>query len=250
MKVVTWNVNGIRACVKSGFLEWISKSGADFVCLQEIKADENSLDMFVRNPGQYSSFFNPAAKKGYAGTGIYYLKEPLSISTKLGFSQFDDGGRFIRFDYEDLILINLYMPNGGRDKSAFPFKFKSYEYLFEYLKLIQDKPVILVGDFNVAHTSLDLARPKENENNTMFTPEERKLVDELLNLGFADSLRLFKKDDGHYSWWSYGFNARERNLGWRIDYIFVSSALSKRVKDCSIHPEVTGSDHCPVILEI
>ncbi len=250
MKFVTWNVNGIRSCVKSGFLEWLAKSGADFVCLQEIKADENSLDMFVRNPGRYSSFFNPAAKKGYAGTGIYYLKEPLSISTKSGFPQFDDDGRFIRFDYESFILINLYMPNGGRDKSAFPFKFKAYEYLFKYLREIKDKSVILVGDFNVAHTFLDLARPQENENNTMFTRQERKLLDELISLGFTDGLRLFIKDAGHYSWWSYGFNARQRNLGWRIDYIFVSNSLSGSVKNCSTHPEVPGSDHCPVDLEM
>jgi len=250
VKIVTWNVNGIRSCVKSGFLDWITKCGADFVCLQEIKADEESIDMFVRHPDGYNSFFNPAAKKGYAGTGIYFKKEPQNICINLGYEQFDNDGRVIQFEYPDFSLINLYMPNGGRDKSAFPFKFKAYEYLFSHLKSLKDKPVILVGDFNVAHTFLDLARPKENVGNTMFTPEERKLLDELLKLGFTDSLRIFKNDNGHYSWWPYAFDARNRNLGWRIDYIFVSNSIANKVKNCTTHPEVLGSDHGPVVLEM
>lgn len=247
---MTWNVNGLRACVKSGFLQWLGQSRADLVCLQEIKADHPSLDMFTQNPAPYNSFFNPATTKGYAGTGIYFLKEPQTVSTKLGFPDFDGDGRFIRFDYPNFTLINLYMPNGARDKSALPFKFKAYECLFKYLYSIKDKPVIVVGDFNVAHTFLDLARPKENVNNTMFTPEERKLIDEVLNLGFTDSLRIFKKDNGHYSWWPYAFDARARNLGWRIDYIFVSNFASHLITGCSTHPEVLGSDHGPVVLEI
>jgi exodeoxyribonuclease-3 len=252
MKIISWNVNGLRAVGKKGFWEWLEKSGADVVCLQETKIGENQLSFDLLYLKNYFAYFNCAKRLGYSGTAVFSKKKPLRIETKIGLERFDNEGRSLRLDFAEFSLLNLYLPHGGRQKENLGYKFEVYEYLIGYLKdfLKQQKKLILAGDFNIAHKEIDLARPKENQNNIMFTPEERNQVDRLLALGFIDTFRQFHKEGGHYSWWPYSFEARKRNLGWRIDYVFVSQFLTSKLKNAFILSGVTGSDHCPVGVEI
>ena len=250
MKILSWNVNGLRSVAKKGFLDWLNKTNPDILCLQEIKSTLSDLTSDLIKPQGYFSFFNPALKKGYSGVLIYSKKKPKEIKTKMGFKQFDEEGRFLELKYTDFSLINLYLPHGGRQKEKLPYKLEVYRYLLEYLKKRKKEKLILVGDFNIAHQEIDLARPKQNKNNIMFTAEERKQIDKLLGLGFLDSFRLFNQEGGHYSWWPYFANARQRNLGWRLDYAFINNALKKKIKNAFILNQVQGSDHCPIGLEI
>lgn len=249
MKIVSWNVNGLRAVYKKGFLGWLEKSGADIVCLQETKAQEDQLDFFLKYPAGYFAYFSSAKRKGYSGVAVYAKKEPLIIKRSLGFTKFDGEGRVLHLEYADFSLINLYLPHGGRDKSKLVYKLKAYEYLFKFLKTVK-KPVISIGDFNIAHQEIDLARSKDNQKNIMFTPQERKQIDRLINMGFVDSFREFHQGGGYYTWWPYRLDARERNLGWRIDYCFISKNLVPKLKAGFILSQVKGSDHCPVGIEI
>lgn len=250
MKILSWNVNGIRAVEKNNFLENLKQIDADIVCLQEIKAHPSQLSSNLRDLPNYHSLFNPAQRRGYAGTAIYSKLKPSRIENKIGIDRFDEEGRFLELTFSDFVLINIYMPHGGRRKENMDYKLTVYSRLAKFLGSGSNKDVILVGDFNVAHKEVDLARPRQNNKNTMFTPQERTKIDELINLGFVDSFRMLNQEGGHYSWFPYGFSARERNLGWRIDYAFIPSKLKSRVRNTSILKGVDGSDHCPVLLEI
>lgn len=250
MKIVSWNVNGLRSVYKKNFLSWLEETNADIVCLQEIKTQQAQLPSELITPNSYESYFNSAVKKGYAGLAVYVKKEPLSVERKLGIKRFDQEGRILKLNYSDFILINLYLPHGGRQKENLAYKLEIYDLLLDYLDKIKHKNVILIGDFNIAHEEVDLARPKQNQKNTMFTPEERRRIDKIVSLGFADTFRRFHQEGGQYTWWPYFANARERNLGWRIDYAFVSKSLSEKIKEAYIFKDVYGSDHCPVGIDI
>ena len=250
MKIISWNVNGIRAAVKKGFLEWFQKTKADIICLQEIRADLKQMPANLVKPYGYYAYFNTARKKGYSGVAVYTREKPLKVEYKLGMKRFDQEGRILNLEYKNFTLINIYLPHGGRQKENLDYKLKVYQYLLNYLKENKNKCIILTGDFNIAHQEIDLARPKQNYNNTMFTAEERKQIDRIISMNFIDSFRVFNKKSGNYTWWANFANARNRNLGWRIDYVFVSQKLMPNLKKAFILPKVKGSDHCPVGIEI
>jgi len=255
MKIISWNVNGIRSVFKKNFLESLKGVAGDIVCLQEIKAQESdfvqlfSSDLFQDAPS-YRHVTNPAKRSGYSGVAVLGKTEPHRIDAKLGLERFDKEGRIIAVEYPGFTLLNVYLPHGDRTKVNLPYKLEAYDYLLRYLEKFADRNVVLAGDFNVARAKQDLARPEENEGNTMFTPEEREALDNLVKLGFVDSFRQFHKEGGHYTWWPYAFNARERNLGWRIDYIFVSNSFVPKLRDAFILSKVGGSDHCPIGIEV
>lgn len=246
MKIVSWNVNGLRAAYKKGFFRFFKKERADFYCLQEIKANNNQLPSDLFNPDGYSSYFNSAQKKGYSGVAIYTKEKPVSVISKIGIKRFDNEGRYLELKYPNFTLINIYVPHGGRQKENLKYKLLVYKKIHNKLSNLKNKKVIFIGDFNIAHTEKDLERPKQNQKNIMFTPEEREQIDIILSFGFVDSFRKFHNKGGNYTWWPYAFNARERNLGWRIDYGFVSSKLTKKLKTAHIYTKTKGSDHCPI----
>ncbi len=250
MKIISWNVNGLRAVYKRGFLNWLLALDADIVCLQEIKAFKEQLDPSLINIKNYFSYFNSAQKGGYSGLLVYTKEKPLSVEKKLGLERFDKEGRSLLLEYKDFLLLNVYLPHGDRTKKNLPYKLEVYDFLLRKLKGWKDKNLVLIGDFNIAHQEIDLARPKNNKNNVMFTPEEREKIDKIIELGFTDTFRKFHKEEGKYTWWPYFANARERNLGWRIDYAFISKGMNKKIKDAFILSKVKGSDHCPIGLEI
>lgn len=250
MKIVSWNVNGIRAVYKRNFLEWLGNANADIVCLQETKAQPEQLNPDLIKPRNYYSYFNSAVKKGYSGVAVYTIKEPLKIEQNLGLKRFEDEGRILSLEYSDFILINIYLPHGGRKKENLDYKLETYSYLLNYLRKIKDKQIILIGDFNIAHNEIDLARPKQNKNNIMFTKEEREQINKIIDLGFTDTFRELNKNEQRFTWWPYSNNARQRNLGWRLDYVLVSQQLMQRLKKAFILSDVTGSDHCPIGVEI
>lgn len=246
MKIISWNVNGIRAVHKKGFLEWMNKEKPDIVCLQEIKAKPQQIPVDLQEIKGYFVYFNPAERPGYSGTCVYTKQKPLTVEKTIGFKRFDKEGRVLKLKYPNFTLFNFYIPHGSRDQRHMKYKLNVYEYLSGYLKGLKKEKLILVGDFNISHKEIDLARPKQNENNTGFTHQERMELDHLLALGFIDSFRKFHKGGGHYTWWAYFANARARNIGWRLDYCFVSKNFSRELKDGFILPKVTGSDHCPI----
>jgi exodeoxyribonuclease III len=250
MKIISCNVNGIRSAYKKGLIEFINKQKPDVFCLQEVKADEASLPEELLNIVGYSLCLNSATKKGYSGTAIYSKDSPILINKKLGIDRFDGEGRIIELNYGDITIINVYIPHGGRQKENLDYKLDVYNKLIDKLISLKNKKVIVIGDFNIAHEEIDLARPTQNKNNIMFTVEERKQIDRIIDLGFADSFRVLNQNPGNYTWWPYAFNAKERNMGWRIDYIFVSKELSNNMKNAKIYPECSFSDHCPISLEI
>jgi exodeoxyribonuclease-3 len=249
MKLVSWNVNGLRACVKKGFLEYFNQVDADLFCVQETKLQEGQIQLDLDG---YHQFWNYAEKKGYSGTAIFTKIKPLSV--KYGFDENDSEpeGRIITLTFEDFFLVNVYTPNSQRDLARLDFRLEWENKIYAYLhELDKHKPVILCGDLNVAHQEIDLKNPKSNLNNSGFTPEERGKMTSLLQSGFVDSYRHFYPDkEGAYTWWSYMMKVRERNIGWRIDYFIVSKGLTNRLQNAHIHADVLGSDHCPVLLEI
>ena len=252
MKILSWNVNGIRAVYKKGFLKWFKNSKADIICLQETKAQKEQIPDDLVNPKGYYSYFNSALKKGYSGVAVYTKKKPEKAEYKLGLKRLDKEGRILKLYFSKFTLINLYLPHGGRQKENLGYKLETYKYLLNYLKKDgnpakkrgADKNVILIGDFNVAHQEIDLARPKNNQNNIMFTPEERKQIDNIIKLGFIDTFRKFNQKSGNYTWWPYFNNCRERNLGWRIDYCFISKKI--KLENAFILKNIPNSDHCPI----
>lgn len=251
IKIASWNVNGLRAIYKKGFLDFVMAHDFDIVCLQEIKAQEKTIPAELKDIEGYESFFCPAKRPGYSGVAIYTKITPSSTGYGFGIDRFDDEGRVLWLEYKDFILYNTYMPNGGRDKERLLYKLDFYDEFLSHLKslLKSGKNIIITGDVNTAHKPIDLARPKQNEKNTGFLPEERAWIDRLIMSGFIDAFRLLDDRPHQYTWWDYKTRSRQRNVGWRIDYFFISLSLKDRVKKCGILPDVMGSDHCPVFLE-
>lgn len=248
MRFISWNVNGLRACVGKGFEESFSKLDADFFCLQETKMQADQLDL--QFPG-YESFWNFADKKGYSGTAIYTRQKPIQVTYGIGIDEHDHEGRVITMEMEDFYLITCYTPNSQDGLRRLDYRMKWEDDFMNYLKRLDAvKPIILCGDLNVAHEEIDLKNPKTNRKNAGFTDEERAKMTRLLSNGFIDSFRQLYPEQVTYSWWSYRFRAREKNAGWRIDYFIVSERLLQRIKDAKIHTEILGSDHCPVELEL
>lgn len=247
MKFVSWNVNGLRACLKKGFVDSMLAMDADFVCLQETKMERGQVE--VELPG-YHQFWNSAEKKGYSGTAIFARQKPLSVSYGMDLDKHDHEGRLITLEYPDFWLVDCYTPNAQRELVRIDYRMEWEEDLLDYLKsLDKTKPVVYCGDLNVAHEEIDLKNPKTNRGNAGFSDQERGAMTRLLGSGFTDTFRLlYPEETGAYSWWSYRFQAREKNVGWRIDYFIVSDRLGERVAEAAIHPEIQGSDHCPVSL--
>jgi exodeoxyribonuclease-3 len=250
VKIISWNVNGLRSVYKKGFLDFLKKEKADIICLQEIKIQENQIPKELLNPFGYYSFFNPAIKKGYSGVAVFSKIEPKNINKKLGIDRFDKEGRILKLEYPDFILTNVYIPHGGRRKENLDYKLEVYARLLKNLNKKANERRILIGDFNIAHQEIDLARPKQNLNNIMFTAQEREQLDKLIELGFIDSFRRLHKNERTFTWWPYYRNARKRNLGWRLDYAFITSKRAQEIRNSLILKEITGSDHCPIKLEI
>ncbi len=252
MKLISWNVNGIRACTRYGFLDWLSKESPDILCLQETKAHPDQLEKSLLSPMSYKSYWSSAKKKGYSGVALFLREEPLSVQEGIQIEEFDNEGRTLVAEFKNFFLINSYYPNGQPDLGRIPYKLRYsdavMELALEFKK--KGKPVIMCGDYNVAHQEIDLARPKENEGNTGFTRVERDWLDKYISQGFVDVFRHFEPGPGHYTWWSYRAGARKNNVGWRIDYFFVTPDLKNQVKKSYHLPEVIGSDHCPVVLEL
>jgi len=250
LRIISWNVNGIRSVNRNGFIKFLKEHSPDILCIQEIKSDKNDIPPELTSSFIYKTYWNSAEKKGYSGTAIFTKEKPIKIEYNLGIERFDKEGRSIMAEYQNFILINLYLPHGGREKENIPYKLDVYSHFLKTIKNIKDKPIILCGDFNVAHTEIDLARPKDNMNNTMFTHEERKCIDSIIKESFTDTFRMFSKEGKNYTWWPYMKDLRERNIGWRIDYIFVSENIKSKVKEASILKEIKGSDHCPIGINI
>ncbi|MDO4344789.1 MAG: exodeoxyribonuclease III [Eubacteriales bacterium] len=249
MKLISWNVNGIRACMQKGFADVFEREAADIFCLQETKVQEGQIELEL--PGYYQ-YWNYAEKKGYSGTAVFTKKEPLRVIFGIGIEEHDREGRVITCEFEDFFLVTVYTPNSQEGLKRLDYRMKWEDDFRAYLKgLEKHKPVIVTGDMNVAHQEIDLKNPKTNRKNAGFTDEERAKFTELLGAGFIDTFRYFyPRQEGIYSWWSYRFRAREKNAGWRIDYFCVSESLKGRLKGAGILTEVMGSDHCPVMLEL
>lgn len=249
IKLISWNVNGIRACVKKGFLDYFNEIDADMFCLQETKLQEGQIDLELSG---YEQYWNYAEKKGYSGTAIFTKKSPISVSYGLGIEEHDKEGRVITLEFEDFFLVNVYTPNSQRGLARLEYRMKWEEDFGDYLKDLDDKkPVIVCGDLNVAHKEIDLKNPSSNRKNAGFTDEEREKMTDLLSRGFVDSFRyLYPDKEDAYTWWSYITKARDRNAGWRIDYFIVSEKLKENIVEASIHSEILGSDHCPVVVDL
>lgn len=249
MKLISWNVNGIRACVGKGFQEFFKEIDADIFCIQESKMQAGQLDLDL--PG-YHQYWNYAEKKGYSGTAVFTKKEPLSVVNGMGIEEHDKEGRVITLEFEDFYMVTVYTPNSQNELARLDYRMTWEEAFRAYLKQLEAaKPVIVCGDMNVAHKEIDLKNPKTNRKNAGFTDEEREKFSILLDSGFIDTYRYFyPEQEGIYSWWSYRFKAREKNAGWRIDYFLVSESLEDKLKDAKILTEIMGSDHCPVELDI
>jgi exodeoxyribonuclease-3 len=249
MKLISWNVNGLRACMGKGFRDFFNEADADVFCLNETKLQEGQIELDL--PG-YRQYWNYAEKKGYSGVALFTKKEPLNVTYGIGVEEHDNEGRVITAEYESFYLIAVYVPNSQRELTRLDYRMKWEEDFLKYiLKLEKKKPVIYCGDLNVAHKEIDLKNPKTNHQNAGFTDEERACFSKVLESGYTDSFRFFYPDmTDIYSWWSYMFKSREKNAGWRIDYFVVSNKLEKKMQDAKIHTEIMGSDHCPVELDI
>lgn len=249
MKFISWNVNGLRACVQKGFLDFFKEADADIFCIQESKLQEGQIELEL--PGYYQ-YWNYAQKKGYSGTAVFTKKKPVSESCGIGIEEHDREGRVITLEYEDFYFVTVYTPNSQNELARLGYRMEWEEVFLAYLKKLEKtKPVIFCGDLNVAHREIDLKNPKTNRKNAGFTDEERQKFTELLDAGFVDTFRYFYPDaEGIYSWWSYRFSARAKNAGWRIDYFCVSECLKERLTDAKILTDVMGSDHCPIELDM
>lgn len=252
MKILSWNVNGLRAVFKKDFAQWVAKADPNILCLQETKARPEQVAKELETIKGYDVHFASAQKPGYSGVALFSKEKPLSVKQTFGVTRFDDEGRVLQADYGKFILFNIYFPNGKASPERLEYKMDFYEaFLMEMKKLLKkDKKIIICGDVNTAHKEIDLARPKENSKVSGFLPQEREWVDRFLELGFLDTLRLFDQSPGLYTWWDVISRARDRNVGWRIDYFYASQNLKKNIKNAYILPEVTGSDHCPIGLEL
>jgi len=252
VKIMCWNVNGIRAASRKGFLEWLHRESPDILCAQEIKARPDQLTKELREPEHYHSYWNWPEKKGYGGVATFSKVKPSQVQYGFGINGFDEEGRVIIAEYPNFILCNIYFPNGKLSKERLQYKMYFYDTFLDFIEPLQkqDKRLIVCGDFNTAHHEIDLARPKENEKVSGFLPMERAWIDKFVENSFVDTFRQFNKEPGQYTWWDLKTRARERNVGWRIDYIFVSANLIGSVSRAFIMPDVMGSDHCPIGIEL
>lgn len=249
MKLISWNVNGIRACVQKGFLDFFNEEEADIFCIQETKMQEGQLELDLEG---YYQYWNYAVKKGYSGTAVFTKQKPLSVANGIGIEQHDQEGRVITLEFEKFYFVTVYTPNSQSELARLAYRMDWEDDFQAYLKKLEEhKPVIVTGDMNVAHKEIDLKNPKTNRKNAGFTDEERKKFTDFLEQGFVDTFRYFYPDQqDSYSWWSYRFKAREKNAGWRIDYFCVSKGLADQLQDAKIRADIVGSDHCPVVLEL
>jgi exodeoxyribonuclease-3 len=254
LRLLSWNVNGLRAVHKKGFIDWFAREKPDMLCLQETKASEEQLPFELRSVAGYTAYFDQAERKGYSGVALYTRVQPREVRRGLGIERFDTEGRTLALDFDSFVLFNVYFPNGGMSPERLQFKMDFYDAFLDCVEALQKKGrhIVICGDVNTAHNEIDLARPKENQKVTGFLPQERAWIDRLLAAGYIDTFRLFCGESGQYTWWDMKTRARERNVGWRLDYFFVSESLRSSVQSAAIMPGVQGSDHCPVelILEI
>ena len=251
-KIVSWNVNGLRAVHRKGFLDWFLEYEPDILCLQEIKATEDQLPRKLRSVNGYHSYFNSAKRKGYSGVALYSKIKPENIESGFGIEKFDIEGRVQVADYDDFVLLNIYFPNGKMSDDRLKYKLDFYDALLDYANDLRDegRNLVICGDVNTAHKEIDLARPKENSNISGFLPVERAWIDKFLDNGYVDTFRMFNQESEQYTWWSYRTRARDRNVGWRLDYFFVNKEFKKNIKDSYILSDVMGSDHCPIGIQI
>jgi len=250
VKITTWNVNGYRAILRKEALEWVNDVKPDVLCFQETKVQLDQISDEEATIDGYDSIWNSAERKGYSGVVTFHKKEPLEVEKGIGFEKFDNEGRVIRAKYEDFHLFNIYFPNGGQGNKRVPYKLEFYEKLLKICDELHQngENIIITGDFNTAHNEIDLANPKSNEKNTGFLPEEREWIDKYLEHNFVDAFRELYPEREEYTWWTYRYNARKNDIGWRLDYFLITESLMDRVADVVIHSDVMGSDHCPVSL--
>ncbi len=252
MRLVSWNVNGLRAAHRKGFLDWFAAEQPDILCIQETKSTIEQLPDQVKSVPGYSAYFSSSERKGYSGVALYSKEEPKSVSYGLGIERFDSEGRTIVADYGDFVLFDIYFPNGKRSEERLRYKMDFYDAFLERVNALkaEGRHVVVCGDVNTAHKEIDLSRPKENAKISGFLPEEREWIDKFLADGYVDTFRAFNQEPGNYSYWDQITRARDRNIGWRIDYFFIDQGFAGMLNDAFIHPEVMGSDHCPVGIEI
>jgi len=252
MKLISWNVNGVRAVVKKGFLDWLDQAQPDVLCLQETKAHVDQLTAEILTDHGYHTYWHSGERRGYSGVATFCKEEPLYVQEGLGIERYDAEGRVLVTEHENFLLYNIYFPNGQKDNERLQYKLDFYDDLLPIIneQVESGNNVVVTGDWNTAHHSIDLARPKQNVNTSGCMPIERKKLDMFVENGWIDTFRLFHQEGERYSWWTYRFGARERNVGWRIDYFFVNEGFVDNVEDADIHDEVVGSDHCPVSLEL
>ena len=252
MRILSWNVNGIRAVHKKGFLDWFLKDDPDILCLQETKASEEQIPAEITELTGYHKYYSSAVKKGYSGVSIFTKEKPAEVKKGFGIEKFDSEGRTLIADYGKFKLFNIYYPNGKASEERLQYKLDFYDAFLEYADDLKNKgeKLVICGDVNTAHKEIDLARPKENEKVSGFLPVEREWIDKFLSHGYIDTFRLFNKEGENYTWWDYVTRARERNVGWRMDYFYISENLKDNLKSAFILPEVMGSDHCPIGIEI
>ena len=252
MKLFSWNVNGVRAIEKKGFLDWLSSESPDILCIQETKAKFEQLPDTLQNIDGYFSYWHSAEKLGYSGVATFSKQEPLHVQYGIGIDKYDKEGRVIITEFENFLLYNIYFPNGQKDEIRLQYKLDFYDDLLEILdnQVASGNNVIVAGDWNTAHKEIDLANPKANANYSGFLPVERAQLDTYVNHGYVDSFRLFHDEPDRYSWWTYRFGARQRNIGWRIDYFFTNQEFADNISDADIHEDIMGSDHCPVSIEL
>jgi len=251
-KLYSWNVNGIRSALDKGYRSWFSQNRPDILCLQEIKAKTDQLENKISNPDSYYTYWNSGQRQGYSGTALLSRIKPFNVQFEIGIDRFDGEGRLITAEYPTFFLLNAYIPNGKRDLSRVDFKLEYSDALMAHCERLRTtgKGIIICGDMNTSHKEIDLANPKANSKNTGFLPVERAWLDKFIAHGYVDTFRHFNQEPGQYTWWTYRMNARQRNIGWRLDYFFVNKEFLPRVLNAGILSDVTGSDHCPVILEL
>jgi len=252
MKLISWNVNGVRAVVKKGFLDWLDQAQPDILCLQETKAHVDQLAAEILTDHGYHTYWHSGERRGYSGVATFCKEEPLYVQEGLGIERYDAEGRVLVTEHENFLLYNIYFPNGQKDDERLQYKLDFYDDLLPIIneQVGSGNNVVVTGDWNTAHHPIDLARPKQNVNTSGFMPIEREKLDMYVENGWIDTFRLFHQEGERYSWWTYRFGARERNVGWRIDYFFVNEGFIENIADADIHDEIMGSDHCPVSLEL
>jgi exodeoxyribonuclease-3 len=252
MKIVSWNVNGLRAVLKKNFLEYLAEEDPDILCIQETKLQQTQIPQEIHDLDGYHSYWNCAERKGYSGVAVFTKKEPLSVEYSIGDADYDHEGRLLLLEFADFSLINCYFPNGQKDDERLQFKLNYYDRMFELMQRIRQsgKNLIVCGDYNTAHHPIDLANPKQNETVSGFLPIERAWLDKIEEHGWVDTFRQFNQEPGEYTWWTYRFGARSRNVGWRIDYFFTNIEFLPKIKNAFIRQQVMGSDHCPLGVEI